>query len=146
MEVKLYSLTGNPGSPCFPCFNVFLLCSLTHHIVSCSWYLPGCRVQELLQSDVCILLTTEMNATEVWQEYNWKARNTLSGFIRAYYLTSVKMTWLLRAHEHRVISSANWHCVILLFSGKEKFILRKCYSNVALSHLKYMSRWFLDRM
>lgn len=50
----------------------------------------------------------------------------------------------LRAHGHIVISSANLLYIVLLFSGKEKSILRKCYSNIALGYLKYRSRWFLD--
>lgn len=79
-----------------------------------------------------------------WQENNQKASNTILSFIRAYYLSAVEDDLIsLRAHEHIVISSANIHYIILLFSGKEKSILRKCYSNIASGHLRYMSRWFL---
>lgn len=79
-----------------------------------------------------------------WRENNRKARNTISSFIRAYHLSVVEDDLIsLRAHEHIVISSANLHYIILLFSGKEKSILRKCYSNIASGHLRYMSRWFL---
>lgn len=52
----------------------------------------------------------------------------------------------LKARGHMVISSAKLHYITLLFSGKGKTILRKCYSNSVLGHLKYVSPWFLDHV
>lgn len=51
------------------------------------------RVQNLPQLDIYTFPTTHMNATKVWQENNWKARNTILSFIRAYYLISVVRRW-----------------------------------------------------
>lgn len=44
---------------------------------------------------------------------------------------------LFKAHRHITISSVNLHYMILLFLGKDKSILRKCYSNFALGYLKF---------
>lgn len=49
-----------------------------------------------------------------------------------------------RVYGYIVIFLVNLFYIVLFFLGKEKFILRKCYSNIVLGYLKYRSRWFFD--
>ena len=94
------------------------------------------RVQNLPQPNVGTLPATNMNVTEVWQELKSKKYhiNFYKGFLCDFCEDNLIFP---RAHGHTVISSADWHYLLLLFSGKGESFLRKCYRNTALGHLKY---------